>query len=161
MPIAPAIRLVLMAAESSCAPTTLERSSSSSSFSPPIRMGGSQRFRLFKGAHTGNYRRTVCNFRLYCRRAYHGTVINDVNNVPCRSRLLGGFCKFDFSFFPSASAELPPPGCPGCSSGSRPVHPPHPCLPEPHFLGILEEREPGLPSSSKTALASDTPGFQY
>ena len=37
-PTAAAFRLVLIAALPSCAPTTLERSSSSSSFSPPIRM---------------------------------------------------------------------------------------------------------------------------
>ena len=37
-PIAPAFRLVLIACSPNWAPTTLERSSSSSSFNPPIRM---------------------------------------------------------------------------------------------------------------------------
>ena len=37
-PMAPAFKLVLMASSPSCAPTTLERSSSSSRLSPPIRM---------------------------------------------------------------------------------------------------------------------------
>ena len=156
--MAPAIRLVLIACCPSCAPTTLERSSSSSSFREPIRIIDASSFASSMDCcplicalpseitlcTTGelivspSYTIEILFFR-FAAVASANFVVPSLVSVSSTIYCLVPVCE----------SSVTPPSAPAISLPSRTTLP----------LSSWNSRDPGLPRSSRILFASVTPGI--